>query len=224
METSLRRSHAGLMTRVFSWMFAGLSLTGIISFLLMEDGRAVRYFQQNTGVLFGLFIAELVLVFILAGRIYRMSVGAATFFFFLYATLNGVTLTPLFSLYRPESLAYVFFITAGMFGTFALYGAMTKRDLSRIGNLLILTLIGLILASVVNWFIQSSALYWGITYLLVLVFCGLTAYDIQKIKKIRDDHMDGDTHTKAAILGALALYLDFINLFILLLRILGNRD
>ncbi|MDA8352787.1 MAG: Bax inhibitor-1/YccA family protein [Firmicutes bacterium] len=224
METSVSRSHAGLMTRVFSWMFAALSLTAIISALLIGNDQMVHYFYENVGVLYGLFIAELVLVFFLAARVHRMAVGTATFVFFLYATLNGVTLTPLVYLYTAESLATVFFVTAGMFGAFALYGAVTKRDLSRMGNILIMALIGLILASIVNWFLGSSTLYWVITYLLVIVFCGLTAFDIQKIKAIRDEQMDEDTHTKTAILGALTLYLDFINLFILLLRILGNRD
>ncbi|MFD1433372.1 Bax inhibitor-1/YccA family protein [Kroppenstedtia eburnea] len=224
METSVSRSHAGLMTRVFSWMFASLSLTGIISFLLVSDGGAIRYFYQNIGVLYGLMIAELILVFFLAARVHKMAAGTATFVFFLYAALNGVTLSPLLYLYTPVSITQVFFITAGMFGVFALYGAVTKRDLSKLGSILFMALIGLIIASVVNWFMQSSVLYWVVSYLGVIIFCGLTAFDVQKIKRIQDENMDYDTHTKTAIMGALALYLDFINMFIYLLRILGSRD
>ncbi|SMO94406.1 Bax inhibitor-1/YccA family protein [Melghirimyces algeriensis] len=224
METSADRPYTGLMIRVFSWMFAALSLTGIVSFFLINDGRILNYFYQNTGVLFGLFIAELLLVFFLAARVHKLSVGSATFFFFLYATLNGFTITPLVALYTPYSIASVFFITAGMFGIFALYGAVTKRDLSRMGSILIMALIGIILATIVNIWIKSPALYWVVTYLGVAIFCGLTAYDIQKIKNIQDQHMDEDTHTKTAIMGALALYLDFINMFIYLLRIFGDRD
>ena len=224
METSVSRSHAGLMTRVFSWMFAGLSLTGIISFLLISDGGAIHYFRQNIGVLYGLMIVELLLVFFLAARVHKMAAGTATFVFFLYAAFNGVTLAPLLYVYTPVSVVQVFFITAGMFGVFALYGAVTKRDLSKLGSILFMALIGLIIASVVNWFMQSSTLYWVVSYLGVIIFCGLTAFDIQKIKRIQDENMDYDTHTKAAIMGALALYLDFINMFIYLLRILGSRD
>lgn len=219
METSVSRSQTGLMTRVFSWMFAGLSLTGIISYLLISDSGAVQYFYQHSGVLFGLMIGELILVFFLAARVHKMAAGTATFCFFLYAALNGVTLSPLLYVYTPVSITQVFFITAGMFGVFALYGAVTKRDLSKLGNILFMAVIGLIIASIVNWFMQSSALYWAISYLGVIIFCGLTAFDIQKIKGIQDENMDEDTHTKTAIMGALALYLDFINMFIYLLQI-----
>lgn len=224
METSVSRSHAGLMTRVFSWMFAGLSLTGIISFLLMADGTAIIYFSQNIGVLYGLLIAEVILVFFLAARVHKMSASTATLLFFLYAALNGVTLSPLFAIYTLGSLTMVFFITAGMFGTFALYGAVTKRDLSKLGNIMIMAFIGVIIASLANIFMKSSAVYWVVSYLGVIIFCGLTAFDMQKIKNMAEENMDYDTHTKVAIMGALALYLDFINLFIYLLRILGSRD
>ncbi|MFC4075310.1 Bax inhibitor-1/YccA family protein [Salinithrix halophila] len=217
---------SGLMTRVFSWMFAGLSLTGIISFLLVSDPdqKVIHYFEQNMMVFYGLVIFEFVLVFFLAARVHKMAVPTATFIFFLYATLNGVTLTPLLAIYTSLSIASVFFITAGMFGIFAVYGAVTKRDLSKLGSILLMGVIGLILASVVNLFMNSTTLYWIISYAGVLLFCGLTAYDIQKIKRMQEMQMDEDSHAKAAIMGALALYLDFINLFIFLLRILGNRD
>ncbi|OYD06746.1 Bax inhibitor-1/YccA family protein [Paludifilum halophilum] len=226
METSASRSTPipSLMTRVFSWMFAGLSLTAVISALLGTDERTLIYFSQNPAVFYGLIIFELILVFFLSLRVHKMSAGTATFVFFLYAALNGVTITPLLMMYTSASVVSTFFVTAGMFGVFALYGYVTKRDLSKLGSILFMALIGLILASLVNFFLANPVLYWVITYVGVLLFCGLTAFDIQKIKRIQAQQMDEETHTKTAIMGALALYLDFINMFILLLRILGNRD
>ncbi|MCS1350046.1 Bax inhibitor-1/YccA family protein [Mechercharimyces sp. CAU 1602] len=215
---------SGLMTRVFAWMFAGLALTAIISFFVLADGGMITYFEQNMMVFYGLLIGELILVFFLAARVHKMSVATASFFFFFYAALNGFTLSPLLSIYNVGSIGVVFAITAGMFGSMALYGYVTKRDLSKLGSILFMALIGLIIASIANIFMNSGVLYWVISYVGVLIFCGLTAFDVQKIKRMEAISMDEDNHAKAAIMGALALYLDFINMFIFLLRIFGNRD
>ncbi|SFS89906.1 Bax inhibitor-1/YccA family protein [Marininema halotolerans] len=228
MNPYVDHSHAvpssSLMTRVFSWMFAGLSLTAIISALLLTDGRMIDYFYYHRPVFYGLMIFELVLVFFLAARVYKMSVGTATLVFFLYATLNGVTLTPLLALYTGSSILGVFVTAAGMFGAFALYGAITKKDLSKLGSIFLMALIGLIIATVVNMFLNNGMLSMILCYIGVIIFCGLTAYDIQNIKRQAQMAMDEDTHTKVAILGALNLYLDFINIFIYLLRLFGSRD
>ncbi|SDX34135.1 hypothetical protein SAMN05444487_11485 [Marininema mesophilum] len=229
MNPYVDHSHAvptsSLMTRVFAWMFAGLSLTAIISALLLADKKIIFYFNEHPPVFIGLVIFELVLVFFLAVRVHKMSVNTATFVFFLYATLNGVTLTPLLSMYTTGSILGVFVTAAAMFGAFAVYGAITKKDLSKLGSILFMALIGLIIATLVNMFLNNNMISTVLSYLGVIIFCGLTAYDVQKIKRMQAEMaVDEATHTKVAILGALSLYLDFINIFIYLLRLFGSRD
>jgi FtsH-binding integral membrane protein len=180
-------------------------------------------FSSSFGFI-GLILAELALVFWISSGIQRMSSNMAIGLFLLYSVLNGMTLSVLLIAYTGASVASTFFITAGMFGAMSVYGYTTKQDLSSWGNLLFMALIGLILASVVNIFLQSSGLYWLINYIGVLVFVGLTAYDTQKIKQLAAQVIvESEEGRKVAIFGALTLYLDFINMFIFMLRILGNR-
>lgn len=212
-----------LFLRVFSWMFAGLSLTAIISVLLSMDKGVVYYLMTNPILFWGLIIAEVGLVWFLSGRIHRLAVNTATFIFLLYATLNGITLTVVLAAYAPGVIITTFFVTAGMFGACALFGYVTKMDLSRIGGILFMALIGFLLATLVNLFLKSDALYWAITYIGVLIFAGLTAYEIWRIKQVDAESVDGtDEGTKVAIIGALGLYLNFINMFLMLLRIFGR--
>jgi len=185
--------------------------------------RLELIFSSSFGFI-GLILAELALVFWISSGIQRMSSNMAIGLFLLYSVLNGMTLSVLLIAYTGASVASTFFITAGMFGAMSVYGYTTKQDLSSWGNLLFMALIGLILASVVNIFLQSSGLYWLISYIGVLVFVGLTAYDTQKIKQLAAQVIvESEEGRKVAILGALTLYLDFINMFIFMLRILGNR-
>jgi uncharacterized protein len=173
---------------------------------------------------FGLIILELVAVGILVSMINKMSATVATVVFILYAIVNGLTMSCIFVVYTEASIASTFFVTAGTFGVMSIYGYTTKTDLTKWGNLLFMGLIGLVIASLVNFFWQNEMLYWITTYAGVLIFVGLTAYDTQKIKRMNIIGNEGsDEDHKEAIMGALTLYLDFINLFLFLLRIFGRR-
>ena len=212
------------MVRVYNWMGAGLALTGGMSWFAMNNDTIINILNTQPILLIGLFIVEIGLVFYLAARVMTMSASQAMGVFFLYAGLNGVTLAPLFLLYTSASLASTFLVTAGMFGAMSFYGYTTKKDLTSWGSFLFMGLIGILLASVVNIFMQSSAIYWVVTYAGILIFVGLTAYDTQKIKEMNILGNEGtEEDTKEAIRGALKLYLDFINLFIMLLRVMGDR-
>lgn len=210
--------------RVFAWMAIGLTVTGAIAAVI---GTSVdeTWWENHFGVFVGLIILELVVVFGLVFLIKRIPSALAIAAFFFYSALNGVTLSIIFALYTTGSIAATFFVTAGMFGAMAAIGWFTKRDLSTMGSILFMALIGLILASIVNLFVANEALYWIITYAGVLIFAGLTAYDMQKIKEMQAAGADAysEQGKKAAVMGALALYLDFINLFLFLLRIFGER-
>jgi FtsH-binding integral membrane protein len=213
------------MQRVFSWMFVGLLMTAAVAYLLSRNENVLTYFNAHPFALFGVLIAELIMVFYLSARVHKLSVTTATLLFFIYAALNGITFSLLFAVYTSSSIVLTFLVTAGMFGALSIYGYVTKRDLSRMGSILFMALIGLLLATLVNFFLQSSSLYWITTYVGVIIFSGLTAYDIQKIKEANTlGSEDTEEETKEAIIGALILYLDFINLFLYLLRIFGNRD
>ena len=182
---------------------------------------------SNRLTFFGLIIAELALVFILSSRIMRMSFPTAGLMFAAYSILNGATLSVIFLAYSTDVIATTFLVTAGTFGAMSLAGFIIKRDLSAMGRFFFMALIGLIIASIVNIFVASSALYWGITYLGVLLFAGLTVYDTQKIKMMFLEHGNevNNNTMKLALLGSLTLYLDFVNLFLYLLRIFGgNRN
>ncbi len=217
------------INRVYGWMSAGLVVTGIIAYLIGTDPAMTEKLITNPGMLWGAIIGEFVLVIAISAGINKMSSAVATGCFLLYSALTGVTLSLIFLRYSMAGIATTFFVTSVTFGVMSVYGYVTKRDLTSIGNLCFMALIGLIIASVVNIFVASTALYWGVTYIGILIFVGLTAYDTQKIKEMSmalgDELAVSETGKKQAILGALALYLDFINLFLLLLRIFGgNRD
>jgi FtsH-binding integral membrane protein len=218
---ALRRQ--SVLTQVYAWMTAGLLTTGAIAMFVASSPALVSLIFGNMVLFFGLIIAELVLVWVLSANIMRLAPATATAMFLGYAALNGLTLAIIFLAYTAESIAGTFFVTAGTFGAMSAYGYFTKRDLSGMGNFLFMALIGLIIASVVNIFVASSALYWIITYAGVLIFVALTAYDTQKIKRMIAEVRDEQSERRVAVLGALRLYLDFINLFLFLLRILGNR-
>ena len=212
------------MLRVYNWMGAGLALTGAMAWFTSTNETVLNILVTNPMLFMVLFLVELGLVFYLAARVMNMSASQASGVFFLYASLNGVTLAPLFLLYTNASLASTFAVTAGMFGAMSFYGYTTKKDLTTWGSFLFMGLIGIILASIVNIFMNSSAIYWVVTYAGILIFVGLTAYDTQKIKEMNILGNEGtDEDTKEAIRGALSLYLDFINLFLMLLRVMGDR-
>jgi hypothetical protein len=214
------------LAKVFNWMAIGLGVTGGVAFLTAELGIARTLVASP--LFFVLVLAELGMVFYLSARIDKLQPGTATGLFLGYSILNGLTLSTIFLAYTHASIAGTFLVTAGMFAAMAVYGMVTKRDLSGMGSFMFMGLIGILLASVVNIFLKSSVLYWAISAIGVLVFVGLTAYDVQKIKNIGEEGImqQGDAAIrKGSIIGALALYLDFINLFLMMLRFFGgSRD
>jgi FtsH-binding integral membrane protein len=211
------------INKVYGWMALALAITGFVALRTANSGF-VDVIASNQILFFGIILAELGLVVWLSSAIDGMNATKAISLFLLYSALNGLTFSILFLVYTAGSIASTFFITAGTFGVMSAYGYFTKTDLTSWGNILFMGLIGIIIASVVNIFWHSETLYWGITYIGVLVFVGLTAYDTQKIKKMSLKlDVDSEEGSKGAIMGALALYLDFINLFIMMLRIFGNR-
>lgn len=211
------------VTRAFVWMTLGLAITGLTSLFIADSNLIEVLF--SSGSFWMLVIAELAVVWFLSSRIMKLSMPVATAAFAVYSLLNGVMLSPIFLVYTGESIASTFFITAATFGTMAVFGYTTKRDLSSWGSYLMMGLIGLIIASVVNIFLGSSLLMWAVSYLGVLLFVGLTAYDTQQLKAMIAASIGDEEQTKkVALLGALNLYLDFINLFIYLLRLFGRRD
>ncbi len=212
------------MTKVYGWMSLALFVTASVAMFVASTPALVYALASNKILFYGLLIGELLLVGYLAIAVMRMTATMATAVFLGYAVLNGVTLSLIFLVYTTGSIASTFLVTAGTFAIMSAYGYYTKRDLTTLGNLLFMALIGLILASVVNIFWQNSTLMWITTYAGVLIFVGLTAYDTQKIKEMNIIGNEGtDEDRKEAIRGALTLYLDFINLFLYLLRILGGR-
>lgn len=225
--TITQRAESGLqafMAQVYGWMTCGLLLTGFTA--LLVPGTALQDFIFSSKITFyGLIIAQLGVVFFLSGMVSRISGAMATTLFMLYSVLTGLTLSSVFIVYTSASIASTFFITAGTFGAMSVYGYTTKRDLTKLGSLMVMGLIGILLASIVNIFLKSAPLYWAITYIGVIVFVGLTAYDTQKLKAIGEEVSmdDRENYRRYSIMGALTLYLDFINLFLMLLRILGDR-
>jgi uncharacterized protein len=213
-----------LLSQVYAWMMAGLLVTGAVALFTANTPALLSLIFGNRLVFFGLIIAELVLVLALSGLVARISATAGMAMFLVYAALNGLTMAAIFLVYTRSSIASTFFVTAGMFGGMSLYGYSTKRDLSSIGNLLVMALIGFLLASIVNIFLRSTAIYWITTYLGIAVFVGLTAWDTQKIKRMTALGAGEEQAGRIAIMGALMLYLDFVNLFLLLLRLFGRRD
>lgn len=218
-------SFAILMRKVYLWMAMALVITGVTSYGVASSPGLMQAILTNNALLWVLIIAEFGLVFAISAAINKLSLTTATLLFVLYSVINGATLSVIFLVYTMESIASVFFITAGTFGVMAFIGYTTKKDLTSLGKMLLMALIGLIIATLVNvFFIQSSGFSLIVSYVGVLIFVGLTAYDSQKIKQMLLQAPDaGESAQKLALLGALTLYLDFINLFIYLLRIFGDR-
>jgi len=211
---------------VYNWMAIGLGLTGFVAYYVANSPSLVQLIFQNQILFFGLIIAELALVFTLSARVNKMQASTATALFVIYSALNGATLSFIFLAYTASSITSTFFICAGTFVACSIYGWTTKRDLTSIGGFLTMGLIGIIIATLVNMFIRSSAMSMIISYIGVIVFVGLTAYDTQHLKTMsmtQPDGLEAGVVRKGAILGALRLYLDFINLFLMLLRIFGDR-
>lgn len=214
-----------LMRKVYVWMTMALAITGICAYGVATSPSILQMLYANSMTIWVLFIVELGLVFYTTARINKLSLTTATTLFIIYSALNGVTLSSIFLVYSMTSIAKVFFITAGTFGAMATYGYFTKTDLSKIGNILFMALIGLILATVVNIFMKSAMFDMILSYVGVAIFVGLTAWDSQKIKRMLAMQVDmSEGAQKIALMGALSLYLDFINLFLYLLRIFGSRD
>ena len=214
-----------LVSKVYLWMTMALAITGLTALYVAQSGL-VFTIANNTVYFWGLLIAELAVVWILSANIMRLSFPVAGIMFAIYSILNGATCSFIILAYTAESLATTFFVTAGTFGAMSLVGAFIKKDLSGFGRILMMTLIGLIIATIVNIFVASSALSWALTYIGVLLFCGLTAYDTQKMKEIlyQYQHTGNQNIMKIALMCSLSLYLDFINLFLYLLRIFGKRN
>lgn len=213
-----------LMRKVYVWMSLALLITGMTAYYVATSPTILTAILTNQILFWGLIIAELVLVFTVSAAINRLSLMTATLLFLLYSVINGATMSVIFLLYTMSSIATVFFIAAGTFATMAVIGYTTKKDLSSMGKFLFMGLIGIIIATLVNLFIKSDGLTMILSYAGVVVFVGLTAWDSQKIKQMLMQANDVDEGTqKIALLGALSLYLDFINLFIYLLQILGKR-
>ena len=225
-QLEVSRAFPVLMQKVYLWMSLALVITGFTAYFVATSQTLLTMIFGNSLVMWGLIIAEFALVFTISGAINKLSLTTATLLFTLYSVLNGATLSVIFLAYTLSSIASVFFIRSATFGAMALYGYFTKKDLSSWGRILFMALIGIIIATVVNIFLKSGALNMIVSYVGVLVFVGLTAYDSQKIKEMLLQAPDaGEGMQKIALLGALSLYLDFINLFIYLLRIFGSsRD
>jgi uncharacterized protein len=208
-------------------MGIGLGLTGVIAYFTAQSPVMRSLIHGNPMLFFGLIIVELGLVFYLSARVAKIQASTATGLFVLYAALNGLTLSFVFLVYTGASIASTFFVCAATFLACSVYGMTTKRDLTSLGGFMFMGLIGIIIASVVNMFIGSSAMAMIISYIGVFVFIGLTAYDTQKLKHMamtQPADLEAGVIRKGAIIGALSLYLDFINMFLMLLHILGNRE
>jgi FtsH-binding integral membrane protein len=224
-ELSMSAAFPILMRKVYVWMTLAMILTGVTAYGVANSPGILMALYSNQILFWGLIIVEFALVIGITAAINKLSLTTATLMFVLYSVINGAMLSSIFMIYTMSSITSVFFITAGTFAVMAFIGYTTKTDLTSMGKILIMALIGIIIATVVNIFLKSSGLEMILSYLGVLVFVGLTAYDSQKIKQMLLMAPDaGEGAQKLALLGALTLYLDFINLFIYLLRIFGRRE
>lgn len=218
---SINSVSSSLISKVYVWMTLALAITGVTAYGV---ATTPTLFMTMGKMMWGLIIAELVLVFTLSAAINRLSLSVATLMFIVYSVLNGCMLSSIFYVYSPMIITKVFFITAGTFGITAAYGYATKRDLSSFGRIFYMALLGLFIATVVNFFMKSATLDYLLSYAGVIIFTGLTAWDSQKIRKLLQMQYEVDEKSqKLALLGALTLYLDFINLFLYLLNIFGNK-
>lgn len=224
-EGSFSVAFPRLMRKVYLWMTLAMVITGITAYGVATSPALINMFFQNSVSVIILFVAQIGLVIALSAAINRLSLTTATLLFILYSVLTGVTFSSIFLVYTMSSISSVFFITAGMFAAMSLIGHFTKSNLSGMGTFLFMALVGLIIATFVNVFLHSSGLALILNYAGVIIFAGLTAFDTQRIKQmlIMCDDMDESAH-KIALLGSLTLYLDFINMFIYLLRLFGNRE
>jgi len=231
-EVAVDEGLRAYMIRVYNYMAAGVALTGVVAWLtfsasVVQTGAGLQltsFGQTVFGPLMWVFVlAPLALVFILSFGINRLQPGTALMLFFVYAGLLGLSLSSIFLVYTGASVTRVFFISAAAFGALSLYGYTTQRDLTGIGSFMFMGLIGIIIASLVNIFLKSTGLDWAISIIGVIVFAGLTAYDTQSIKEMYSPMDDGTVGGRKAVMGALRLYLDFINLFLMLLRLMGDR-
>lgn len=219
-----RSAVSTVLKNVYLWMTAALAISGLTAMVVAKSPAILSLIFANSFTMLGFFLAPFALVWFISARIHSLSIPTAVMLFTLYAVMMGTTLSSIFLAYTTASITNVFFITAGTFGAISLYGYTTKRDLSSWGTILLMGLIGLIIASLVNLFLQSEMLYWILTYVGVLLFVALTAYDTQRIKDMINEMAgDSDASRKVALFGAMILYLDFINLFLRLLRIFGKR-
>jgi len=223
---SLSTTYAALMRKVYLWMTLALAVSGLTAYYIAGNEQMLMSIYSNSVVFWVLIIAELGLVFTLSAAVNKLSFPVAACLFAGYSILNGVTLSFIFVAYTYTSIATTFFVTAGTFAAMAVVGSITKRDLSKMGSILLMALIGLIIASVVNIFLKNTMMDLIVSAIGVLVFVGLTAYDAQKIRQMMEVYgNDVNSQTqKLAVMGALTLYLDFINLFLYLLRFFGRRD
>ena len=224
-ELSMSAAFPVLMRKVYVWMTLALVITGVTAYGVATSPGLMMAIATNKLLFWGLIIAEFGLVVAISAAINKLSLTTATLLFVLYSVINGATLSFIFAIYTMSSIASVFFITAGTFAVMAVIGYTTKKDLTSMGKILFMALIGIIIATIVNIFLKSTGLQMIVSYLGVLIFVGLTAYDSQKIKQMLLMTPDaGEGAQKIALLGALSLYLDFVNLFIYLLRIFGRRE
>lgn len=212
-----------LIRKVYAWMCMALAITGVTALFTASTPFMLNLIFSYQAVFFVMLLVEFGIVVYLVSRINKMSFSSAMGAFVVYSVINGLTLSVIFLAYTASSVAGTFFITAGMFGAMSLIGYTTKKDLSSWGSIFMMLLVGLIIASLVNMFLKSDTMSWIISIVGVIVFTGLTAYDTQKIKNMLHGAEVGEQTKKVALLGALSLYLDFVNLFLYLLRFLGNR-
>ena len=212
------------MSGVYTWMTLALALSGLTAFGVASSLTALKFIFGNELVFYGLIIAELVLVMYFSFRVHKMSVTAASLVYIVYSILNGITLASIFIVYTKTSIFSVFLISAGMFAAMSIYGRVTKQDLRSAGRYLTMALFGVIIASVVNIFLKSSGLDWLLSLVTVGIFVGLTAYDTQKAYAIAEQSDGSDVFAKASVVMALELYLDFINIFLSLLRLFGKKN
>ena len=229
METTVKReitneAFAVLLKNVYAWMALALGLTGVVAMYVSNNQMILDYLVEHFELFLGLCIAEIVVAIVFTALIKRLSFNTASILFGLYSLLTGISLGPIFFIFTEESIALTFFVTAGTFGAMSLYGYFTKRDLSSWGRYLLMGLFGIIIASVANIFLQSTRVEWITTYVGVVVFVLLTAYDTQNIKNMLAEKGEVDESSmKLALYGSFMLYLDFINLFLELLKLLGKR-
>lgn len=224
-QLGIKSYQALFITKVYNWMALALFITGLVSYFVASSPEMINIIIGSKFVFYGLLIGELLLVIYLTRSIDKLSQNMVIAGFLLYAVLNGLTMSFIFMIYTSNSIATTFYVTAGTFGAMSLYGYYTKKDLTSLGNMAMMGLIGIIVASIVNMFLQNDMMSWIITYLGVAIFVGLTAYDTQKLKNLGSQgFVNDESMEKMSIMGALTLYLDFINMFLFLLRIFGNRN